>query len=124
MPKSKMTIEDLAKKMDKGFKDVNSRIGSVEKNVNSRIGSVKDDLSEKIGEETEFLARITQNGFKEAERKHKFAHRKIREKIKDAESNNNEIDRIVRAKVTRDDRQDARIKDIKTRVKILEKQTL
>lgn len=122
-------VEILRKEINGVRDELKGEISGVRDELKKDIGSVKSDLkatekrlTKKIDEDTEFLARITQDGFKETKAKRKIAHRIIRKRIKNAESNANGVRKIAMSKVERDDGQDIEIKKIKTRVKILEKQ--
>ena len=146
MAKKEMTnnqvVEILRKEIGGVRDELTDKIGGVRDELKGEISGVRDELKKDIGsarsdlkatekrlvkkinEDTEFLARITQDGFKEVEAKHRISHKIIRKRIKNAESNDSGTRKIAMSKVERDDGQDIEIKEIKTRVKVLEKQVL
>jgi DNA anti-recombination protein RmuC len=73
--KKKMTIEDLSDRMDKGFKEVNRRIGHSEQNLHDRVDNLRDHMNRKFDEQTDEISgqiqdvlELVDNRFKPLER--------------------------------------------------------
>src|SRR3989344_4275295 len=131
MAKKEMTnnqvVEILRKEIGGVRDELTDKIGGVRDELKGEISGVRDELkkdissvrsdlkatekrlTKKIDEDMEFIARITQDGFKEAEIKHHKAHRIIRKRIKETESNTSRTRKIAMSKVERDDGQDIEI---------------
>ena len=124
MAKKEITNSQVVKILRKEISGVRDGLKKDISGVKSDLKATEKRLTKKIDEDTEFLARITQDGFREAEVKHNKAHKIIRKRIREVESNASGTRKIAMSKVERDDRQDLKIKLINKKVKVLEKQVL
>ncbi len=78
----------------------------------------------RIEDDTEFLARITNINFSKVNEKFKKVGKKIDRVHKDLKSETSQINSKIDAEVERKDDVDLRIKEVRTRVEVLEKQAL